>query len=362
MIMSSFSVDPLKENSLMYLYAIRDEIDFDPAYQRQGDIWPASKRRLLIDSLLNGFDLPKIYFHEVNQKKAGKPVKYAVIDGKQRLEAVFAFLDSEFPVPDLNEFSDIQSPFSQFSGKYYKDFALISLKLKARFESLPLPVYVVRTSEPELIEEMFSRLNEASPLNAPEKRNALGGPAPVAIRKISAHPFFQKHIPFENRRYKHYDIAAKLLLLTEGGKITDTKKIHLDRFVRQYIDKPEAALSPVVDNCTQVIELMCDVFLQKDALLRLTTMIPIYYCTAMALSKRGQQNLLTRDALLKFDEARRQNRKLAQDQEESPEINFDWLEFDRLVQTPNDSSAIEFKVNVLLDYLGADLINSKTIQ
>ncbi|MBD9630161.1 DUF262 domain-containing protein [Pseudomonas sp. PDM19] len=357
--MSRFSVDPLKENSLMYLYAIKDEIDFEPDYQRQGDIWPLSKRYLLIDSLLNGFDIPKIYFHEINKTIKGRFVRYAVIDGKQRLESIFKFLEGEFPVSD--QFSDLTGTFGEFSGKYYKEFGSISLKLKARFESLPLPIYVVKTTDLELIEEMFSRLNEASPLNAPEKRNALGGPAPKVIKCIAEHKFFESNIPFDNRRYRHYDIAAKLLLLSERSKVVDTKKIHLDKFVKSFVGESPALLDHPRDLCLEVLESMSKVFIKSDPLLRLVTMIPIYYCVSLIMSLRGNFSSLTRSSLLEFDEVRRLNRDLAQEDEENLEVNYDYLEFDRLTQTPNDSSAIEFKINILLNFLGEPETQGKAL-
>jgi hypothetical protein len=58
-----------------------------------------------------------------------------------------------------------------------------------------------RTDDIELIEDMFSRLNEAVPLNAPEKHHASGGPMPQAIKAVSDHAFFKKHGPFEDRRF-----------------------------------------------------------------------------------------------------------------------------------------------------------------
>ena len=60
----------------------------------------------------------------------------------------------------------------------YSDLGFKYPLLKARFDATSLSVISVRTEDIELIEDMFSRLNEAVPLNAPEKRNAFGGPLP----------------------------------------------------------------------------------------------------------------------------------------------------------------------------------------
>jgi len=358
--MAKFSVDPLKENSVMYLYAIRDEIDFTPEYQRQSDIWPMSKRSLLIDSLLNGFDLPKIYFHEVSKKKGDQNIRYAVIDGKQRLETIFSFLDGKFPV--ANDFQDMAGVFGEFSGKYYREFGQASLKLKARFESLPLPVYVVKTNDIDLIEEMFSRLNEASPLNAAEKRNAFGGPIPNLIRDLSGHRFFTKKVPFNNKRYRHYDIIAKLLLFADRGKVVDTKKVHLDRFVKSFVSHSVDSTQSIRAKAEETLNALSVFFEDKDNLLKLVTMIPVYFGLFMVLLLRNQLHSMDREKLLKFEQEKRKNRELAQSDEENDAINYDWLEFDRLTQSPNDSSSIEFKINTLLEYVGVEPIANKLLQ
>lgn len=355
--MAKFSVDPLKENSVMYLYAIRDEIDFSPSYQRQGDIWPHSKKVLLIDSLLNGFDLPKIYFHEITQSANSNGRRFAVIDGKQRLESIFGFLDDNFPVPA--DFVDMAGVFGEFAGKYYRDFSKINLKLKARFESLPLPIYIVKTYDIDLIEEMFSRLNEASPLNAAEKRNAFGGPINDLIHELANHPFFGECLPFPNKRYKHFDIIAKLLLFAERGQVVDTKKIHLDRFVKSKYEPYEIAIFR--DRTIFVLDKMYRFFEEGDKLLKMVTMVPIYFAFFMALLSRDDIDDLDRQDIIDFEDQKRYNRELAQNDEENVTIKYDLLEFDRLTQSPNDSSSIDFKVGVLLSYFGKEPLSGKNL-
>lgn len=91
----------------------------------------------------------------------------------------------------------------------------------------------VDTDDQELIEDMFSRLNEAVPLNAAEKRNALGGELVSVIRDVANHEFFSKCVSFGNKRYQHREVAARFILIEENvrtlGKIIDTKKEYLGR-------------------------------------------------------------------------------------------------------------------------------------
>src|SRR5258708_13111898 len=95
--MSYVQTAALKNSTIMYLQSIRDEINMNPDYQRSGGVWTTEKRRLLIDSILNDYDLPKIYFHGLSSQALSKTgYRYAVIDGRQRLETIWQFMDGEF--------------------------------------------------------------------------------------------------------------------------------------------------------------------------------------------------------------------------------------------------------------------------
>ena len=95
--MSYIKTNPLKNSTIMYLYAERDEIQLDPPYQRMGGVWTKEKKQLLIDSILNDYDIPKIYFHAFDRSVVSTTgFEYAVIDGRQRLEAIWDFVDGEF--------------------------------------------------------------------------------------------------------------------------------------------------------------------------------------------------------------------------------------------------------------------------
>jgi hypothetical protein len=68
----------------------------NPVYQRRSGLWTDPNRAFLIDSILNAFDIPKIYiadFTYVNTPLNTSKKQYAVIDGKQRLGAIFDFFD-----------------------------------------------------------------------------------------------------------------------------------------------------------------------------------------------------------------------------------------------------------------------------
>ncbi len=83
---------------------------------------------------------------------------------------------------------------------------------------------VVETDDLDLIEEMFSRLNEAVPLNAAEKRNAFGGPMAKAIRDVAEHQFFNSLVAFSNRRYQHRETQLSSFTLNGRTKLQTRKR------------------------------------------------------------------------------------------------------------------------------------------
>lgn len=343
--MKKFKLASLQQSSILNMYSERDYIQLDPPYQRLGDIWPLEKKQLLIDSILNEFDLPKIYFHEFTPPQTidGKRYQYAIIDGKQRLTTIWGFIDGEFALAD--DFAYLHDESKDMRGLSYNELAQKHPLMKANFDAVSLPIVTMQTEETELIEEMFSRLNEAIPLNAAEKRNAFGGPMPQAIRKLSRDTLFVRNLPFSNNRYRHFDLAAKFLYLQSEDKLTDTKKIYLDQFVRDFRGKEIAEVQSLVSKCEYIINSMSEIFVANDPLLRSVGTNVLYYWLFCNSLKEGWFKKLSRQTLLNFEEMRSANRKLAE--QNLPAANYELIEYDRLVQSPNDAVAMQFRYRVL---------------
>jgi hypothetical protein len=360
-----FEVRPLETNSVAELQELWAEIDFDPSYQRQADIWERSKRQLFIDSLLNGYDIPKLYFHEFSRTGLEPLPRFAIIDGKQRLEAIREFIDGKFSLSD--EFEDIEEEDSELSsraaGISYRELALRFPDLKVRFDDAKLPVMLVQTPgdtdlDHEIIEEMFSRLNEAVPLNAPEKRNALGGPLPPQIRRLAKHVFFESRLAYPNSRFRHLDLATKFLYMEHVGGIADLKKRDLDKFVLEFRrDERYEVAEHLTARCNDVLQPMEEKFVQADYLLGSVGMVTLYFHMFRVARDEDWLDRITRAILLEFDEARAQNRARVKEAQalaimgENPDvvgpIDPVLAQFERYAQSPNDAGALSARYAVL---------------
>src|SRR3546814_14242446 len=74
---------------------MQNRIDPTPDYQRP-PAWSRKQKQLLMDTILRNYDIPKFYWRKVNRADG---VQYEVVDGQQRLRAIWEFEADEFPLP-----------------------------------------------------------------------------------------------------------------------------------------------------------------------------------------------------------------------------------------------------------------------
>jgi len=340
-----FEINALSQSTVWQLYRLRERIQLDPEYQRLGGIWAPENRQLLLDTVLNRFDVPKLYVHKFSstQVKQGRSYDYAIVDGKQRLEAMWSFIEGDLPLAE--DFIYFKDGSVEAGGMTYAELGKKYPELKADFDGFQLSVMLIETDDIDMIEEMFSRLNEAAPLSAPEKRNAYGGPLPAAIRKLAKEPFFTKKIPFQNARYRHFDLATKFLLAEHENSVSDTKKRRLDEFVNSFADEARGKMPPFLKKAQSTTTSMSQVFADRDGLLRQVGMVSLYFhLFRIAIAEDWYQEI-TRKKLLDFENQRLANRSAME--VGSHDVDLDLIEFDRYSQSPNDGAAIRFRLSLL---------------
>lgn len=139
----------------------RGGLILDESFQRNS-VWSRRQKSQLIESILIGIPLPLFYLAE------DKKSNLIVVDGRQRLTAIFEFLDGKYKLSNLQMLYDL-------NGKGVNDFKGDLETLKARIEDSFLYVARIDRNTPEVIKlQLFSRVNRnGTPLNAQEVRHAL---------------------------------------------------------------------------------------------------------------------------------------------------------------------------------------------
>lgn len=339
-----FKVQSHQTRTLSWWYKQRNEIDFEPSYQRKGNLWGDRDKAYLIDSIINGFDVPKIYltdFTIVNSSLNEKSLSYSVIDGRQRLESIFSFIGDKIPLN--SDFIYYSNPNVKIGGKYYSDLKMNHPDIIESLEEFNLDVMSVIADDVEKIKDLFVRLNKSKPLTGAELRNAMEGIIPDLIRGLVDRPFFKNNINFSTQRGQDSNAAAKILLIQHRGRFVDTKKSHLDKFVKegaaseepeQYIDSAFAA--------QKVIDVMQYIFKERDPLLSAQGMLTILFVLVREHLERANY---IRPFLEAFMRERKSNIELSK--VGSEDADSEYLAFDSFIKNANDSGGLKSSFDIL---------------
>jgi hypothetical protein len=191
-----------KKRALDKIYKRRDRYEI-PEWQRD-DVWDTEKKQGLIDSILRGWKLPKFYLLKVDDD----PEEFEVVDGQQRLSAIFEFFD--------NTLSLSAESTKRFKASSYKD--LPSANSDA-FDDFEIEYDEITDAEEPELKEFFQRLQRGLPLTSSEKLNAVHSQLRDYCRSLSRHRFFGKKVAFADKRYAHFDVAAKVAAIEIEGSM-----------------------------------------------------------------------------------------------------------------------------------------------
>jgi uncharacterized protein with ParB-like and HNH nuclease domain len=135
----------------------KKKINTQSQYQKTG-VWFDKNNQLLIDTILRGYDIPKIYLTSDNKKG----FEYKVIDGQQRLKAIWGFYNNEYALGEVSE----DLPIGDFVGKKYNE---LPDDISDNLDLYELSIVIIEDTNNEEIRDLFLRLQEGKSLNSLEK-------------------------------------------------------------------------------------------------------------------------------------------------------------------------------------------------
>jgi hypothetical protein len=140
----------------------RNEITVNHDYQRSDRVWPQVARSYLIETILKGFPVPKLYLYQVTDVRSRKTRK-EIVDGQQRSAAIYDFYNDRFELSKSAENEDVK-------GKKYSD---LDEEYQHKFLDYSINVDLFVAATPSEVVEVFRRMNSYTvPLNAEEQRHA----------------------------------------------------------------------------------------------------------------------------------------------------------------------------------------------
>ena len=157
------------DRTIQQLDAYRsDKFLYLPPFQRTM-VWDDKRKSKFIDSILRGLPMPSLFFYD-DKKNIGSVFseRYFVVDGYQRLTAIFEFLDNKLKLTRTKHIS------KEWSSK---TFDQLSAELQRRFKYTTLPVtlfHQINKKSNASLSLIFERINTGSvPLGSQEIREAV---------------------------------------------------------------------------------------------------------------------------------------------------------------------------------------------
>lgn len=228
------------------IYKRRERIIF-PDYQREPKIWNLKNKQLLIDSILNDIDIPKLYFHETEMNM------YEVVDGQQRLWAIWEFIDNAY----IYKSDSKDSKLKELEGKKFEEFPL---NAKNKIRSYPLQITLISDVSDEYLRKLFLRLQLGLLLVAGEKLHASSGfMRDFVFKTMVKHPFI-KSIKIPERRYAKETLCAQICINSFSRKnfneFSRTRYEDLSYFFEDYKKPAGNELKFYYDRCKHILSVL----------------------------------------------------------------------------------------------------------
>jgi Protein of unknown function DUF262 len=176
-------------------------INLDPDFQRR-ERWSLEKQSGLIESFLLNVPVPPIYLAEDEYGK------YSVVDGKQRLTAIRAFMTGDLELRSLEKFTELEK----------KSFERLPEPLQNALNIRPYVrvVTLLKQSDPALKFEVFTRLNRGGEPMLPQelRKVAYRGSLSDLVFSLSETPFLRTQLKIasdDSPAYKNMEDAEYVL-------------------------------------------------------------------------------------------------------------------------------------------------------
>ncbi len=236
-------------------------LDFSHPIQRQSGQWDGDKlkKSLLVHSLLANYPVPPIYC--LKEAVGEKDYSYSILDGKQRLTTIFDYIDGRYPLDEGTPSVVIDDTIYELGGKYFTDLDIECQQELLRFK---FTIYGFEDADDDLIEEIFFRLNNSTPLSKPQKAMPLCGVENAKfIKSILSDRSFSEICQFSAMQRRKSDdmctLLQSMMLLDnryEGYEFTSISAEEIMRYAahikNNYSDEQKERLYDIIDYLEKV--------------------------------------------------------------------------------------------------------------
>ena len=250
----------------------KNRIQISKKYQRSY-VWKPPQRRELVESIVRGYSIGVLVIW-TNKKN-----ELEVLDGQQRIRTIIEYLNGRFADNYNKKFNDL----GLTEQSEMKAYSMYYLELKSHLSE-------------EEVSDIFTRLQEGTPLNVAEKVHAAHSAFKDSFMKIftANRDFFSK---INDYRFKARFLAAQFLLLelrTDFDRLI-FPNLSYTTFKEVIKENNTEFQKPVYDKCSKNIRFMASVLLDQIHSISPRDLISIYMLTSYLNRKQIDVTNLSTD-------------------------------------------------------------------
>ncbi len=227
-------------------------------FQRSGKVWPTTAKAYLIDTILRGLPMPKIYLRTKTNTATRRSYR-EVVDGQQRLLAIQSFSKDEFRLGSSRDFAE------EYARKRYSD---LDEEYQTKFLAYMIPAEQLLNAPDNVVFDVFQRLNTYNYNLSPQelRHGKYHGQLRNSVVETSRHWgfFWDKHRVLNNRarvRMADDELMAQMFgIILEG--VTDGGQPKIERLYNKYdavmpqhvISRVDRTMEYIDDNLSPALE------------------------------------------------------------------------------------------------------------
>ena len=332
-------------------------IKLDPDYQRRHR-WDEGTSSRLIESLILNIPIPVVFISQdvdVDEEISDTASRFTVIDGQQRLTAIYEFMKNKLKLEGLETLSEL-------NGSYYKDLPPF---LTRRLEERTIKcLRIDSTVDAQVKFDIFERLNTGSvQLESQELRNVTArGVFNDALKEWAKYPEFRKLIQVDTadpetsskvKKMEDVELVLRFFALRNGGrgKIKKSFKGFLTASLVELNNLPPKTIEQYGVDFKCYMTFLFDVFGAQA--------FSKWRQDPAGLKKMSNFNAAVYDALavglsdaVSIEKVRKADAKIISRLEDFRDILFPNVEFFEAVSgSVNDAAKVETRIGMMIDYL-----------
>lgn len=207
----------------------KDELLLQPKFQRR-DVWSDKARSYLIDTIIRGKPIPKVYMRQ-DINPTTRRTRREIVDGQQRLNTVLSYVKDGFKVSKTHN--------EEYGGKYFSQLDKETQRDILRYEFV---VDLLQDMPDNDVYDVFARINTYSvSLKPQELRNAKWfGDFKTAVYTLANEfvTFWETNGIFTAKqmlRMAEAEFVSELLIAMSDG-IREGQKSVIDAYYKQWDD------------------------------------------------------------------------------------------------------------------------------